>query len=551
MDWLIIPFRKDFKYQEWLLVALGALFFLPFLSQTHLFDWDEINFAESAREMIVTGDYFHVMINYVRFWEKPPLFFWMQALSMHAFGVNEFAARLPNALCGIGTLLVIFRIGKRYFNTLFGMIWALLYIGSLLPHVYFRSGIIDPVFNLFIFLGLFFLIRVIEENINQTKHALLAGLFTGLAVLTKGPVGLLIPLLTFLTYWIFKRFRPVASLYHVFLFALVVLLVSGAWFGYDLVVSGPWFLVAFIRYQIDLFLNPVAGHQQFLLYHFVVVAVGCVPISIFALPRLIRHKSPDEVPIRFAQWMRMLFWVVMILFTIVTTKIVHYSSMAYLPLSFLATLQVYDWVVKNQRPPQWVLVTLLTVGAIFGLALTALPVLLIRKDWLMPPLGGKFEQLAFSIDVPMLGWEWLGGVIFLLALVVTYLFYRKKQLLHGLTFNALLVGFTLSWYAFFVVPKVERYTQGPAIDFYKSVQGEDVYILTYKFKSYADHFYARKLPWTDPKSLNEQWLLQGYIDKPVYVVIQRHKKRHIQPFDDLKLLYEKGGFAFYKRETDL
>src|ERR1041384_8095201 len=66
-----------------LLIALGGLaLFLPFLGSVHLFDWDEINFAECAREMIVTDNYSQVQINFQPFWEKPPLFIWMQVLSM-------------------------------------------------------------------------------------------------------------------------------------------------------------------------------------------------------------------------------------------------------------------------------------------------------------------------------------------------------------------------------------------------------------------------------------------------------------------------------------
>ncbi len=67
---------------EWSIALLAAILFIPFLGHVHLFDWDEINFAESAREMMRTGDYFAVQINYQRFWEKPPLFFWMQVLGM-------------------------------------------------------------------------------------------------------------------------------------------------------------------------------------------------------------------------------------------------------------------------------------------------------------------------------------------------------------------------------------------------------------------------------------------------------------------------------------
>ena len=137
------------------ILLLGAVLFLPGLGSVHLFDWDEINFAESAREMIVTGDYMTVQINFEPFWEKPPLFIWMQVLSMKIFGINEFAARFPNAICGIVTMLVLFNIGTRLKNERFGLLWVFVYIASLTPFFYFKSGIIDPWFNLFIFLNSF------------------------------------------------------------------------------------------------------------------------------------------------------------------------------------------------------------------------------------------------------------------------------------------------------------------------------------------------------------------------------------------------------------
>src|ERR1700742_1972085 len=81
------------------LLVIGVLLFVPFLGHCHLFDWDEINFAESAREMLLTHNYHIVQIDFQPFYEKPPLFIWLQALSMHFLGVGQYAARLPNAIC--------------------------------------------------------------------------------------------------------------------------------------------------------------------------------------------------------------------------------------------------------------------------------------------------------------------------------------------------------------------------------------------------------------------------------------------------------------------
>src|SRR6218665_2677155 len=140
-------------------IALFAIaLFVPFLGQAHLFDWDEINFAECAREMIVSKDYFSVTIDFAPFWEKPPLFIWLSALSMNIFGVNEFAARFPNALCGVVTLLLIFNTGRRLYDNRMGLLWVLCYAASTLPQFYFKSGIIDPWFNLFIFSGIYFFV---------------------------------------------------------------------------------------------------------------------------------------------------------------------------------------------------------------------------------------------------------------------------------------------------------------------------------------------------------------------------------------------------------
>ena len=94
-----------------LIILFGSLLFFPYLGQVHLFDWDEINFAECAREMILTDNYLQVQINFRPFWEKPPLFIWMQVLSMKAFGITDYAARFPNAFywCAYTYLFVLCR----------------------------------------------------------------------------------------------------------------------------------------------------------------------------------------------------------------------------------------------------------------------------------------------------------------------------------------------------------------------------------------------------------------------------------------------------------
>ena len=273
------------RYPPMLLIGLAAIIlFIPFLGMVHLFDWDEINFAEASREMLITHNYSIPQINFQPFWEKPPLFFWLQVLSMKIFGINEFASRFPNALCGIITLLMLFRIGKKFFDEQFGLIWALVYAGSLLPHFYFKSGIIDPWFNLFIFLAVYhFSLYSNETSKKHRKHVLLAGLFTGLAIMTKGPVAFLVLGLTYAVYMLLTRFRKFIRISDIILFSLVTAGVGCIWF-LALWSQGQQHIIwDFIYYQIRLFRTEDADHGGPFLYHFVVLLIGCFPASALAI----------------------------------------------------------------------------------------------------------------------------------------------------------------------------------------------------------------------------------------------------------------------------
>ena len=321
------------------LFLLSSILFIG-LGNTHLFDWDEINFAESAREMMASGDYLRVQINFEPFWEKPPLFFWLQVVSMKLFGVNEFAARFPNAVFGFIYLISFYFIGMKHFSAKFGLMWSLIFCATILPHIYFKSGIIDPVFNYFIFMSIYFMMLVISgDHENKMRLAFIAGLFSGLSVITKGPVGFLLLGLTLFVYLIIKKFKPFPKVKFIVGFFSGLLVIIFTWLGIEFYNNGTAIIQKFIEYQAELFSSDVAGHAQPFYYHFVVVFFGCFPISILALPLLFKRRW--NVSFDFHTWMLCLFWVVLILFSIVTTKIIHYSSMTWIPLSFMAALTVY------------------------------------------------------------------------------------------------------------------------------------------------------------------------------------------------------------------
>ena len=540
-----------------LILAVAALLFIPGLGEVHLFDWDEINFAEIAREMLVTGDWSRPQINYLPFHEKPPLFIWFQALSMKAFGVGEFAARFPNAVCGLLTLLVLFRIGDQLRGRTFGFLWALAYIGSILPHLYFRSGIIDPWFNLFIFLGLHAIITLVQSdprrtagalNARKDKHAWLAGLFLGLAVLTKGPVGLLIPGLTMAVYWAMGGFKAYLRWRRLGILTISVLLTVGAWALFDLARNGPEFMVAFFWRQVAMLTTEDAGHGGFLGYHFVVLLLGCFPASVFTVQELLRPTRSDDTDRNdHRRWMVILFWVVLILFSVVKTKIVHYSSMAYFPLTYLAALQL-ERIWKKREAFGWSRFLLGCLGTLIALVFLAAPLVGMNIDLLKPLLAqDPFGQANLDADVRWTGLEMLAGLLLLGAMLTGHYLHGKARYREAVVSvfggTALFVTVTL----FFFINRIEGYSQRAAIDFFEERQGEKCYVITQNYKSYAHLFYTRKAPVADPRTHDEEWLLYGDIDRPVYVVCKITAAEEVSAIRTLTEIGRKNGFVFFMR----
>ncbi|RCR68046.1 ArnT family glycosyltransferase [Larkinella punicea] len=532
-----------------LLVLAGALFYFPFLGRVHLFDWDEINFAESAREMIVTGNYTRVQINFQPFWEKPPLFFWLQVLAMKAFGINEFAARFPNAVMGIVTLLVLYFVGKKSVDERFGLLWALAYFGSLTPHLYFKSGIIDPTFNLFIFLSVWLIAQAVSAygTSKATRLAAFSGLFVGLAVLTKGPVGGLLVGLTFLIYWAIQRFRPILSFLNGLLFFGCGLAVASVWFGLELVKNGFWFFEEFFRYQIRLFSTPDAGHQQPFYYHFVVVLLGCFPMSLLAIRGFFSGARPDFNGPAFRRWMIILFWVVMILFSIVKTKIVHYSSMAWFPVSYLAATVLYQYLNGALKWNRWLTIGIAVIGGVLALLITALPLVGMNAADLIPYIKDRFAAANLTAPVEWQGWEWIIGTVYGLIILGLLVLRQKRPV--GSVVTLFLATPVLLWFVLpAIVPKIERYTQGAVIDFYEAKQGQDVYIEPIGYKSYAHLFYFRKQPPTNPNSYREDWLINGLVDKPAFFVTRNINIDQYRYHPNLEIIREEAGFVFLRRK---
>ena len=558
-----------------LIGLIAALIFIPFIGACPLFDWDEVNFAECAREMLVTANNRTVQLNYQPFWEKPPLFIWLQAFCMNIFGVNEFAARLPNAVCGIASCVSMFYAGLHFHSRRFGITWCLIYAASLLPHFYFKSGIIDPWFNLFIFLSAFHAIRFLNNPSGKKEilNSIFSGLFLGLAVLTKGPAALVIMGLTLIFWMGWNKDFGVLRSKNFILFFITTILISCSWFLLEWLSGNKKVVLEFIRYQIRLFNTGDSGHDGSFFYHFIVLLIGCFPTSILFLISYFKYSQLSPYQRQFRKLFLCLFWVVLILFSVVKTKIVHYSSLCYYPLTFMATIGVVNYFedLKFNSVSRFLFIL---CSALLSAVFLAMSLINVLKDGLIKSglISDRFAILSLQAHVHWSGFESLILIFMMGSCVLIYRAIKKHHyfmLYSGLSAQVIFIFLAILIY----IPKVEQYTQHAAIEFYKANANSDCYIETHGFKSYAQLFYSNRKPgdyenknqkeyiknqlnvmekeghsrFSSYSTANLFWMEVGDIDRPAYVVVKTPQEDEVNNRKEFQKLYEKNGYTFLVR----
>lgn len=552
-----------------LITLAGIVLYLPFLGSFHLFDWDEINFAEAAREMLVTGDWSRPTIGFEAFWEKPPLFIWLQALSMKIFGVNEFAARFPNAMAGIISLNLFYYIGRRHISHFFGIFFVLAYAGSLAPGLYFKTGIIDPVFNLFIFLSVYQLYCA-EDSKTHTQnpriHYLLTGFFAGLAVLTKGPVAVLLIGLVALMRIIIQPKTAWPGIGNLFITLCSFIITGSSWPVIETLYHGPKFITDFWDYQLLLFGGQIEWHNQPWFYHFIVLFFLAFPASVFALPNILYNRTAVKTENQLIMsYMRILFWVVLIVFSIVTTKIIHYSSLCWIPLSFISAYYLYGIYTNREKLLSWlsipVFLSILPVALISIVAPVFLAtdknfiLSLLEKDPFATAMLSTSESWSVLYAVP--GVILFGGMLSFCI----YIIKGNKIVVYSLFAVTLLFGQLV--YAL-IIPKAEQMVQGPIIATIENHNKEKAYLENWHYKSFAYLFYGKmrpgdfKGPWdsfagrmqdeNQPfQSARKLWLMDSSVAKPVFIVTKADYKRDEKFGKNFRLIKPVGAYLLWQR----
>ncbi|MGD9774201.1 ArnT family glycosyltransferase [Diaphorobacter sp.] len=291
-----------------------------------LYDVDEGAFSSATREMLASGDFGHTTMNGAPRFDKPIAVYWLQAASVALLGLNEWALRLPSALCTWLAALAAAGFVAARRGTAAGALTGLMLVTAFGPWAMARAATADALLNLCLLLTALDLWRHLEGG--QRAPLRRAALWVALGLLTKGPIALLVPAAA-LGLWALSR-RDFAALRRALsdgIAWLLLIAVAAPWYVYALQRHGMAFVEGFIlKHNVNRFSGPMEGHGGSLLYYLLVVPLVWLPWTPLwlGLARRVRALWADAEARFWLCWAGF----VIVFFSLSGTKLPHYSLYA-------------------------------------------------------------------------------------------------------------------------------------------------------------------------------------------------------------------------------
>jgi outer membrane protein assembly factor BamB len=336
------------------IVVFSILLFFVNLGNGVLQVADEQTYSQWAFHMVKTGDYLTPWAyGSVLFWiGKPPLMMWLMSLAYQVFGVNNFASRIWTAAFGTFSLVLVFYLGKKLYNSYVGFLSALVLGTFVTFYVFARYAMTDVPLVFFLLASIYFFV-LSERKEKDMRYAALSGVFFGLALMTKQTAALLIPVIIISYLIITKRSLRFFFTKWFILFLGVGVLIFSPWLIYMSLNFGSAFWQGYFGYGVFLrTISPLEDHTASYVFYFGYLAnrenllwVILLPFSVglCAFNSVVKHLKEDTL---------ILLWTAIVLgaFTFAQTKIYWYIMPVFPAFAIAISSFLYQLIQKiNQR----------------------------------------------------------------------------------------------------------------------------------------------------------------------------------------------------------
>lgn len=245
------------RYKDILFIAaVSSLFIFYRLGEKSLTTWDEVLYAQMAKEMFRGGDWLTPTLNGMPRFEKPPFCTGITALFYLLFGISELSARLLSALSGVATVLITYLFSRKLFSRVEGIVASLILLSSIHFFNHAKLGMMDLPLTFFVTLALFFFYLGFEKR----GYFLAMGGAAAAAFLTKGIAGGIIFFVIGLILLFSKRWAVLRNKY--FMAGLFIsILLPAIWLAYEYVRFGDILISSFFGENISRIGQALDSHQ--------------------------------------------------------------------------------------------------------------------------------------------------------------------------------------------------------------------------------------------------------------------------------------------------
>jgi len=320
-------------------LLLGALFGFK-LGERPLWSPDEGRYSEIPREMVASGDYLTPRLNGVKYFEKPPLFYWLQSLSIQILGLSEWSLRLWTAVFALIGCLAVYTGGRKLFGRKSGLFASVVLATSLLYFAMGRIITLDMSVSILLSCALLAFIVGTSEPVGTRRRLILWAfyIFAALATLTKGLIGIVIPGMV-IGLWI-ALIGEWSLLRKVYLPSGIVIFLLVALPWHILVAqANPEFLNFYVVHEhFQRFLTKRHGPLRLWWIFIPVLLLGMFPWTVFLI-QAIRHNLPSSWSRRrqHKEALFLILWagLVFVFFSASSSKLIPYILPVFPPLAIL------------------------------------------------------------------------------------------------------------------------------------------------------------------------------------------------------------------------